>query len=104
MSSEFIYATVYQMMENPESYIGKTVRMRGNYTASWYDVTSQYYHYVVIQDATACCAQGLEFLLKDTSLDYPKDGDEITVVGTFETYMEEGSDELYCHINNAVME
>ena len=37
----------------------------------------------VIQDATACCAQGLEYKLADTG-DYPENNDEITIVGTFQ--------------------
>ena len=108
MSSDMIYATVYQLMTEPDDYIGKTIRIKGTYAPSWYEDTKKYYHYAIIQDATACCSQGLEFVLQDDSLvypeDYPKEGEEIIVVGTFETYTEEGDESLYCRLRNAIIE
>ena len=103
MDRDMVYATVYQLVFNSEDYIGKTVRMRGNYVATWYERTQQYYHAVIIQDATACCSQGLEFIWGDGSHiypdEYPKDDTDVEVVGEFETYMEDGYE--YCRINNA---
>ena len=108
MSSDMVYATVYQLMTDPDTYVGKKIRIKGNYSPYWYDATSQYYHYAIIQDATACCSQGLEFVLADTSLtypdDYPAEGDEIVVTGTYETYTESGDSNLYCRLSNAVLE
>lgn len=108
MGSDMIYATVYQLMTDPDTYIGKTIRIKGICAPSWYEDTKKYYHYAIIQDATACCSQGLEFVLRDDSLvypeDYPKDGEEIIVVGTFETYTEEGDESLYCRLRNAIIE
>lgn len=45
MSSDMVYATVYQMMVDPDTYMGKTFRMDGLYYASYYEPTAQYYHY-----------------------------------------------------------
>lgn len=108
MSSDMVYATVYQMMSEPESYVGKVIRIRGNYSAVWYEPTAQYYHYVMIQDATACCGQGLEFVWGDGSHsypeEYPKENAEITVTGKFETYTEEGDENLYNRLSNATMQ
>lgn len=56
MSSDLVYATVYQMMVTPEEYEGKTFRIDGNFYATYYEATKKYYFYCVIQDATACCA------------------------------------------------
>ena len=45
----------------------------------------------IIQDATACCAQGMEFVLTDEYSypdDYPDEGSEITVMAVFDTYQE----------------
>ena len=67
--------------------------------------TKKYYFYCVIQDATACCAQGLEFIWDDGTHsypeEYPEDAQEIMVEGTFETYREEGDDSLYCRLKDA---
>lgn len=110
MNSDMVYSTVYQFMVDPDSYIGKTVKMEGQYYATWYEPTSQYYHYVVIADAAACCSQGLEFVWEDGSHsypeDYPSDETTVSVIGTFETYYEteDGTEYLYCRLNNATME
>lgn len=108
MNSDMVYATVYQMMAEPEEYIGKTCRMDGQYYSAWYEPTQQYYHYCLIQDAAACCAQGMEFVWEDGNHsypgDYPQENAEIIVQGTFETYTEEGDSNLYCRLKDAALE
>ena len=111
LSSTMVYSEVYNMVNVPSDYIGKTVRMNGQFglyqatDAAGNPVPDQIYFACVIADATACCQQGLEFVLAGTHsypADYPEIGTEITVVGTFETYME--GNYQYCHLVNAVME
>ena len=108
MNSDMVYVTVYQMMVNPAEYEGKTFRMGGQFYSAYYEPTDKYYFYCVIQDATACCAQGMEFVWDDGSHiypdEYPKENDYVVVEGTFETYKEEGDDNLYCRLANANME
>jgi len=108
MSSDMVYAIVYQMMVDPDAYIGKTFRMEGMYYAVYYEPTGKYYHYCIIQDALACCAQGMEFVWGDGSHvypdEYPKENTKIVVQGTFETYREDGDDNLYCRLKDATME
>lgn len=108
MSSDMVYATVYQMMVTPEGYEGKTFRIDGNFYATYYEATKKYYFYCVIQDATACCAQGMEFVWEDDSHiypnEYPEDNAEIVVEGTFETYKEEGDQNLYCRLSDAILQ
>ena len=51
------------------------------------------YHACVIPDATACCAQGIEFTLAGDHRwpeDYPEPGTDIIITGRLETYMEDG--------------
>lgn len=108
MSSDMVYATVYQMMVTPEEYEGKTFRIDGNFYATYYEATKKYYFYCVIQDVTACCAQGMEFVWEDGSHiypdEYPEDNAEIVVEGTFETYKEEGDQNLYCRLSDAILQ
>lgn len=108
MSSDMVYATVYQTLIEPEKYEGKTFRIDGNFYASYYETTEKYYFYCVIQDATACCAQGMEFVWEDGSHiypeEYPEDNAEIIVEGTFETYSEEGDQNLYCRLSDATLQ
>lgn len=103
MDSDMIYATVYQMMSDPEQYVGKTFRIEGKFYVTYDEMTKSQYYYCVIKDATECCAQGLEFIWGDGSHiypdEYPTDGTEVIVDGTFELYME--NDSRYCRLANA---
>lgn len=98
MSSTMVYAEVYNMMVNPDDYIGKIVKMRGSYYAPFYEETNTYYHYVIIEDATACCTQGIEFIWNGEHNypgDYPAENTEIELVGIFGSYEELGTT-YYC--------
>nr|MCR5273394.1 hypothetical protein [Lachnospiraceae bacterium] len=91
--STMVYSEVYAMMMVPEDYMGKTIKMTGLYNLYQDANTDQLYFSCIVQDATACCAQGIEFKLTDDFVypdDYPEVGDEITVVGVFDTYEENG--------------
>ena len=103
MDSDMIYATVYQMISDPEQYVGKTFRIEGKFYVTYDEMTKNQYYYCVIKDATECCAQGLEFVWGDGSHiypdEYPTDGTEVIVDGTFELYME--NDSRYCRLANA---
>jgi len=108
MSSDMVYATVYQMvLENPEDYVGKKIKMRGAYTTASSEKTDLTYHYVIISDATQCCSQGIEFVWGDGSHDaseYPELGTEIEVIGVYETYTEkEDPDFVYSRAKDATM-
>ena len=81
------------MVTQPEEYKGKVVKMGDACTTYTNPETGQTYYACIIKDATACCAQGIEFVLTDDCKmpeDYPQEGDEIEVVGIFDTYMEDG--------------
>lgn len=102
LSSTMVYSEVYNMMYLPENYVGKTVKMRGLYVPYHDEATGKYYHNCLIMDATACCSQSIEFELTDDYNypgDYPAEGQDFCVSGTFDTYME-GTDK-YCTLRNA---
>ncbi len=105
MSSTIVYSEVYNMMYYPEDYVDKTVRASGNFAVYTDETTNTNYYAVIIADATACCAQGLEFVLSDEYTypdDYPEIGEEITVNGTFSFYTEGMF--VYCTLDNATLE
>lgn len=102
MSSTMVYAEVFNMMVTPEDYVGKTIKMKGTFREFVYEKTGNPYYTCFIQDATACCAQGVEFILTEDYVypdDYPEVDSEITVVGTFDTYIE--NEIPYCTLRNA---
>lgn len=99
LSSTMVYSEVYNMLYNdPAHYLGKTVKARG--TFSIYQLVTDgvlqpdpVSYACIISDAAACCAEGMEFVLKGDLTypdDYPELGTEITVIGEFQSYEENG--------------
>lgn len=102
LSSTMVYAQVYDMVSNPDNFIGKTVRASGPFAVYTDDASGKNYFACIIKDATACCAQGMEFELEgkhDYPADYPELNTDITVEGTFDKYEEAG--QTYCTLRKA---
>lgn len=107
LSSTMVYAEVFAMMSSPEDYVGKTVKMQGIFSKGQLYAAGSLndggtVFACVIQDATACCAQGIPFELAGDHTypqDYPELGDTITVVGTFEIHEQEGMQ--FCRLRDA---
>ncbi len=102
MSSSVVYATVYDMVYTSDNYVGKTVKVRGPFSYFQDPQTGNEYFAVLVNDATACCSQGIEFVLDgDYSYpdDYPEINTEITIAGKF-NYYKEGYN-TYVQLQNA---
>ena len=108
LSGIMVYSEVNSMISFPDNYIGKTVKMQGQFNI--YQATDENGAFIpdkmffacMIADATACCAQGLEFALAGRPVypdDYPELGAEITVIGEFQSYEENGM--TWYHLVNA---
>ena len=105
LSSTMVYSEVYNMMTVPEDYIGKKVKMEGQFAIYEDENAGKIYFACIISDATACCQQGIEFELKDDLKypdDYPELGTDVVITGDFDTYSE--GDKEYCILRNAIME
>lgn len=93
MGSTVIYARVLNMLTHPENYIGMSVRMKGTFSVYTDEETKENYFACFINDASACCAQGIEFVRKGEYAypeDYPAEGEFIEVEGIVEIYEENG--------------
>lgn len=102
LNSNMVYSEVSAMVNTPEKYIGKTVKMNGTFDVYTDPNTGAYYYACIIQDATACCANGIEFTWKGEHSfpeDYPAVGTALTVGGEFETYQE--GQGTYCRLKEA---
>ena len=108
LSSTMVYSEVYNMLYNdPAYYLGKTVKARGEF--SIYQLVTDgvlqpdpVSYACIISDAAACCAEGMEFVLEGNYTypdDYPELGTEITVIGEFQSYEENGM--TWYHLVNA---
>lgn len=102
LSGTVVYAQVYNMMYDYESWLGKVIKIAGYYSAYEDEGRGVVYHACVIPDATACCAQGVEFVWAGEHVwpdDYPEADTDIVVTGRLETYDEDGV--LYLHLADA---
>ena len=111
LSSTMVYSEVYNMLYfYPEDYYGKTVKMTGLFNVyqsvdeNGVVLDMPVAYACIISDATACCAEGMEFVLEGDYIypdDYPELGAEITVIGEFQSYAENGI--AWYHLVNARM-
>ena len=108
LSSTMVYSEVYNMLYNdPAYYLGKTVKARGEF--SIYQLVTDgvlqpdpVSYACIISDAAACCAEGMELVMEGNYTypdDYPELGAEITVIGEFQSYEENGM--IWYHLVNA---
>ncbi len=98
MSSTMVYSEVYNMMNSPDDYLGRKIKMKGLFSTYHDETTDKTYYACIIQDATACCAQGIEFE-PEGDFDVPEEGSEICVSGVFDTYYE--GEYKYCTLRLA---
>lgn len=104
LSSTMVYSQLVEMFSNPEPYLGKSVKMTGSFQVINDVTTGNIYFLCLVNDATACCQQWLEFRLADGGSypdDYPELDSTITVSGIFNTYME--GEYVYFELRDAVL-
>ncbi len=98
LSGTVVYAQIYNILVDPDAYLGKVIRMSGYYGAYADTERGVVYHACVIPDATACCAQGIEFIWAGEHVwpdEYPEEGTDITVTGRLAVYEEDGIEFLH---------
>lgn len=91
-SSSMVYAIVYQMVFYPEDFVGLTIHMEGKFFIWENPETGREYYSTIVEDALACCQQGLEFILAEG--EYPALDTPIAVTGELELYEEYGYENI----------
>ena len=106
ISSTVVYAAIVNILQNPENYLGKTIRISGDYHTFYFEPFDRYFHFVSIEGPTGCCPQALKFIYGSdrTSLDnYPTENALIEVVGVFSSYEEMGRHFYYLAVDNLIV-
>ena len=88
MNANMIYSYIFEMVVEPETYTGKTIKVSGFFYSVVDEETGERYYAVIIPDALACCKQGMEFKWlgeHNYPADYPQENQEITITGTYRT-------------------
>ena len=88
MNANMIYSYIFEMVVEPETYTGKTIKVSGFFYSVVDEETGERYYAVIIPDALSCCKQGMEFKWlgeHNYPADYPQENQEITITGTYRT-------------------
>lgn len=88
-SSTMTYAQIYNIFMNPESYVGKTIKLRGRYAGDELD-TGEKMHFIVFSDEAACCQLNIEFMIYDYKGEFPEEDTEIMLEGVIDVCNYEG--------------
>ncbi|MCR4802298.1 MAG: hypothetical protein K5895_04760 [Lachnospiraceae bacterium] len=100
MTEQLAYAKVIMILSDPYKYENQTVKMKGKLTIIEAEDGNVYYSCSVTDNPECtCCPSGFEFVSKDGT--YPKEGTEITLMGTFCSY-KDPSGETYFHVDDSV--
>ena len=105
MSDTMAYPEACTMNETPEDYMGKVVRAKGSFATYEDESNGNMFYAVLVYDPTGCCSAPLEFQPSGDLTypdDFPEKGSDITVTGTFGTYMD--GDTSYVTLKDAVLE
>lgn len=100
LNANVVYSQVFLMMTEPDKFIGKRIRMSGQFNVyaaqegNPSGVTE--YYAIIIADAQACCQQGIEFVWPGHTYPdgFPEVKSNASVTGIFEVYTEDGK--KYC--------
>lgn len=93
MSGTVVYAMVNQMVTEPRKFKGKHIKMKGFFSSYYDEEVERRFYGCVIQDALACCSQGLAFELskpREYPKEYPEEGATIVIEGDFDYEKDEG--------------
>lgn len=97
MSDTMAYSELSRILTEPDNYVGRKITLGGTFTV--FTAESGTYPACVLNDATACCTTGLEFITKDGT--YPSEGSIITVCGYLDSYVDEVDGGTYYHLTEA---
>ena len=93
---QFRYEVVTKMKSNPNEYKNKTIKLRGTLKSNG----SSYYY--LTETDNVCCTWKMEVKLKDDSLKFPDNKEDIIVIGNYSDYTINGSNRYYLEITEFV--
>ena len=102
LGENLLSAEMYKIAASPDDYFGRTIKIRGAYSASFYHETGLYYHYIVTKYGDSCCQEALEFIWNGDHAypgDYPEELAAIEVSGVFGSYEELGRTYYYLAVD-----
>lgn len=89
-STTMTYAQLYNILVEPEKYVGTSIKIKGRYTMDKEEGTERVFHFLIASDEAACCELGIEFFVFDDKDIYPPDGSEIMLEGVIDVCNDKG--------------
>ena len=103
LGSDVLTAQMADILTNVDNYRGKRVRLAGICYANYLESMDTTYNILYGYDSTGCCAAwNIEFYGDEVPEKYP-DYETICVVGTIDTYDENGTDYVYVNVEHFAM-
>ena len=100
LNNNMTTAQMQAIMQDPSSYMGKTIRVTGIYETSYYEQTGLTYNYIIGYDDTGCCAAwNMEFSREGIPADLERYS-VISLVGKIDTYDELGVTYTYINVDH----
>lgn len=109
-NKQMTYAQVLAFYMSPKDYLGKTIKLRGNFDY-YYELDENSNHIpdklhfgIVVTDAMECCSLPIDFIPKEDEkmIELTDQGAEIIVTGKLEQYEEPWG--AFFYLSNAVLE
>ena len=100
------YSMLTDMTNNPDNYLGKSVRAVGQYVTVDNFIQERNIHYVLIAGVDVCCPEVLEFMYDENSSNetvFPEEGMVIDITGTFLGYEMQGYTYYYLSIDEIIV-
>lgn len=102
-SITIVYALLENMVQNPDDYIGKTVKITGN-MSTWKDSAGDDVYCLTIWDQTQCCSAEIRIKFDYEKVDkssIPSPGEDYTVIGIFDSEFD--GETYYSYLWNCVI-
>ena len=97
-----VYTQVFYMIQKPQDYVEKTIRLPGTCTITKNRYTQERHYNCNVSDANGCCATMIRFNMADGNQLPPRNGEPITIRGRFELVSEGGKS--FGVLQNTVLE
>jgi len=91
LSTTMMEAQIQNIFDNSADFIGKTIKIQGNYLP--WDYEGRIIHYIMVECSSGC-PKGFEIMHSDDSYKYPAEDTEIKLTGVFGLYDEDGYTDL----------
>ncbi len=106
MNGLMAYSFIFEVLINPEEYRGDVIKANGFFYRGLSEFTGRKFNYVMVGDDTACCWQGLEFLIdgvENIDENYPEQNVDIEVTGELKSYDAAGYTFFYLDVKEVIV-